>query len=62
VSYARETVRLNIKKLKMVALRRKLLDYALSKDEARYQALIKRLDLRLQSNLPDQRHRNARHH
>ena len=32
--------------LKMVALRRKLLDYARSKDEARYQDLIKRLGLR----------------
>jgi small subunit ribosomal protein S15 len=32
--------------LKMVALRRKLLDYARAKDEARYQALIKRLGLR----------------
>ncbi len=32
--------------LKMVALRRKLLDYARAKDEARYQDLIKRLGLR----------------
>ncbi len=32
--------------LKMVALRRKLLDYTRSKDEARYQDLIKRLGLR----------------
>ena len=32
--------------LKMVATRRKLLDYARSKDEARYQGLIKRLGLR----------------
>ena len=32
--------------LKMVALRRKLLDYARSKDEARYQSLIQRLGLR----------------
>ena len=32
--------------LKMVAQRRKLLDYARSKDEARYQDLIKRLGLR----------------
>ncbi len=32
--------------LKMVALRRKLLDYTKSKDEARYQNLIKRLGLR----------------
>ena len=32
--------------LKMVALRRKLLDYARGKDEARYQDLIKRLGLR----------------
>jgi len=32
--------------LKMVALRRKLLDYTKSKDEARYQALIKKLGLR----------------
>lgn len=32
--------------LKMVALRRKLLDYTKSKDEARYQDLIKRLGLR----------------
>ncbi len=32
--------------LKMVALRRKLLDYAKSKDEARYQDLIKRLGIR----------------
>ena len=32
--------------LKMVATRRKLLDYARSKDEARYQDLIKRLGLR----------------
>ena len=32
--------------LMMVALRRKLLDYARSKDEARYQDLIKRLGLR----------------
>ena len=32
--------------LKMVATRRKLLDYAKSKDEARYQDLIKRLGLR----------------
>jgi len=30
----------------MVALRRKLLDYTKSKDEARYQDLIKRLGLR----------------
>lgn len=32
--------------LKMVATRRKLLDYTKSKDEARYQDLIKRLGLR----------------
>ena len=32
--------------LKMVALRRKLLDYVKAKDEARYQDLIKRLGLR----------------
>ena len=32
--------------LKMVALRRKLLDYAKSKDQARYQSLIERLGLR----------------
>ncbi len=32
--------------LKMVALRRKLLDYVRAKDEARYQDLIKRLGLR----------------
>jgi small subunit ribosomal protein S15 len=32
--------------LKMVALRRKLLDYTKSKDEARYQDLIKRLGIR----------------
>ncbi len=32
--------------LKMVATRRKLLDYARAKDEARYQDLIKRLGLR----------------
>ena len=32
--------------LKMVALRRKLLDYTRAKDEARYQGLIKRLGLR----------------
>ncbi len=32
--------------LKMVALRRKLLDYVKGKDEARYQDLIKRLGLR----------------
>lgn len=32
--------------LKMVALRRKLLDYTKSKDEARYLDLIKRLGLR----------------
>lgn len=32
--------------LKMVALRRKLLDYAKGKDEARYQDLIKRLSIR----------------
>lgn len=32
--------------LKMVATRRKLLDYARVKDEARYQDLIKRLGLR----------------
>jgi small subunit ribosomal protein S15 len=32
--------------LKMVALRRKLLDYVRGKDEARYQDLIKRLGLR----------------
>jgi len=32
--------------LKMVALLRKLLDYARSKDEARYQSLIQRLGLR----------------
>ena len=32
--------------LKMVALRRKLLDYTKAKDEARYQDLIKRLGLR----------------
>lgn len=32
--------------LKMVALRRKLLDYTRGKDEARYQDLIKRLGLR----------------
>ncbi|MEQ6249796.1 30S ribosomal protein S15 [Sulfitobacter sp. HNIBRBA3233] len=32
--------------LKMVATRRKLLDYVKSKDEARYQDLIKRLGIR----------------
>ncbi len=32
--------------LMMVAQRRKLLDYARAKDEARYQGLIKRLGLR----------------
>jgi len=32
--------------LKMVALRRKLLDYVKSKDDARYQDLIKRLGIR----------------
>ncbi len=32
--------------LMMVALRRKLLDYARGKDEARYQDLIKRLGIR----------------
>ena len=32
--------------LKMVAQRRKLLDYTKSKDEARYQALIEKLGLR----------------
>lgn len=32
--------------LKMVALRRKLLDYLKSKDEKRYQDLIKRLNIR----------------
>ena len=32
--------------LKMVALRRKLLDYTKAKDEARYQALISKLGLR----------------
>ncbi|MGJ8606258.1 MAG: 30S ribosomal protein S15 [Marivita sp.] len=32
--------------LKMVALRRKLLDYTRAKDEERYQSLIKRLGLR----------------
>lgn len=32
--------------LKMVAQRRKLLDYVKGKDEARYQSLIKRLGLR----------------
>lgn len=32
--------------LKMVALRRKLLDYVRGKDETRYQDLIKRLGLR----------------
>lgn len=32
--------------LVMVATRRKLLDYARSKDEARYQSLLERLDLR----------------
>ncbi|MGR3616273.1 MAG: 30S ribosomal protein S15 [Paracoccaceae bacterium] len=32
--------------LKMVALRRKLLDYTRGKDEARYQDLIKRLGIR----------------
>lgn len=32
--------------LKMVALRRKLLDYARGKDEARYQDIIKRLGIR----------------
>ena len=32
--------------LKMVALRRSLLDYLKSKDDARYQTLIKRLDIR----------------
>jgi len=32
--------------LKMVALRRSLLDYVKSKDEARYQSLIKRLEIR----------------
>lgn len=32
--------------LKMVALRRKLLDYTRGKDEERYQSLIKRLGIR----------------
>ena len=32
--------------LKMVALRRKLLDYTRGKDEARYQDIIKRLEIR----------------
>ncbi len=32
--------------LKMVSLRRKLLDYTKAKDEARYQDLIKRLGIR----------------
>jgi small subunit ribosomal protein S15 len=32
--------------LKMVALRRKLLDYTKAKDEARYKDLIKRLGIR----------------
>ena len=32
--------------LKMVALRRKLLDYTRGKNEARYQDLIKRLEIR----------------
>ncbi|MDE2383910.1 MAG: 30S ribosomal protein S15 [Alphaproteobacteria bacterium] len=32
--------------LKMVAARRSLLDYLKSKDDARYQSLIKRLDIR----------------
>jgi small subunit ribosomal protein S15 len=32
--------------LTMVSKRRSLLDYVKSKDEARYQALIKRLDIR----------------
>ena len=32
--------------LKMVALRRKLLDYTRAKDEERYQSLIKKLGLR----------------
>ena len=32
--------------LKLVALRRKLLDYTRAKDEARYQTLIERLGLR----------------
>jgi small subunit ribosomal protein S15 len=32
--------------LKMVSARRGLLDYLKSRDEARYQALIKRLDIR----------------
>jgi small subunit ribosomal protein S15 len=32
--------------LKMVSLRRGLLDYLKSKDEARYQTLIKRLEIR----------------
>ena len=32
--------------LVMVATRRKLLDYARSKDEARYQSLLERLDIR----------------
>ena len=32
--------------LKMVSLRRRLLDYTKSKDEARYQSLIKKLGLR----------------
>ena len=32
--------------LKMVAARRSLLDYVKGKDEARYQTLIKRLDIR----------------
>jgi small subunit ribosomal protein S15 len=32
--------------LKMVSQRRKLLDYVKSKDEARYQSLIGRLDIR----------------
>ena len=32
--------------LKMVALRRKLLDYVKAKDESRYQDLIKRLSIR----------------
>ncbi len=32
--------------LKMVALRRKLLDYVKSKDQARYQSLLERLGIR----------------
>ena len=41
-----ESTAFDLRLLKMVATRRKLLDYVKGKDEARYQDLIKRLGLR----------------